>query len=307
MPEPTTSLRPTFRPKITTHRQLVQAYLTTPLTLREVVQRTKLKQQLRRRKAKRKTLEVGVLRRTHVLPETGESLPYALYVPRTAAKSDKPMPLLLALHGLAYTYDWAVGLENLVDYAEANGMLIVSPLGYSEGGWYGAPDLTEGGARSEETRLSEADVWRVLQLAMKEYRIDPRRVYAWGFSMGGGGALHLALQRPTTFRAIGLVAPALGIPPRGTYDGGIPPFYKDEGVDLRSLRHLNVAVVYGTRDRLIDVGITRGLIDDLAEAGVDKVMSVEVEGGRHDCEALVDDGRLERMLDAMLRDFGSAG
>ena len=146
---------------------------------------------------------MGVLRRTHVLPETGESLPYALYVPRAAAKSDKPMPLLLALHGLAYTYDWAVGLENLVDYAEANGMLIVSPLGYSEGGWYGAPDLTEGGARSEETRLSEADVWRVLQLAMKEYRIDPRRVYAWGFSMGGGGALHLARNAQRPFAPLG--------------------------------------------------------------------------------------------------------
>ena len=45
--------------------------------------------------------------------------------------------------------------------------------------------------------------------------------------------------------------------------------------------------------------MTRELVDDLRTAGVARLLQVEVEDGEHDCEALVAEGVLERMLEHM--------
>ena len=70
--------------------------------------------------------------------------------------------------------------------------------------------------------------------------------------------------------------------------------------DLAAIAHLSVAVVYGTRDHAVDAEMTRELVGELRAAGVGKLLAVEVDGGRHDCEALVSEGVLERTLAHML-------
>ena len=130
-------------PSTTTGAQL-QAYLSSPLTLREIVERINHGSRVgkwRTSKRKKKTRKAcpRVERRSYTFEETGEELPYALFVP---SATRGPMPLLLALHGYDYPYDWAMGLDSLLAVAEARGMLVVAPLGYSEYGWYGARDLS---------------------------------------------------------------------------------------------------------------------------------------------------------------------
>ena len=92
--------------------------------------------------------EGRVQHRTHICAESRESIPYALYVPpgydaKTAA------PLLVALHGLFHEYDSLLTSE-LLDLAAEHGMIVVSPLGYTQDGWYGAPDLINGGCTSTQ-------------------------------------------------------------------------------------------------------------------------------------------------------------
>ena len=243
---------------------------------------------------------IQVERRCYRFPETGEELPYALAIPSRALNGGTT-PLLLALHGLHFPYDWALQLEALLTFASQHAMLVVAPLGYSECGWYGAPDLTEGGRRTTETRRSEADVWHVLDLVKAEFAVDPRHIYAWGFSMGGGGALHLALQRPSEFRGIGLVAPAVAAPPM------VPPWILDTAVDLSSISHVAVSILYGTRDRPVPPETTRELIANLKKASGPygrRLLAMEVAGGRHDCESLMDHGRLNKMLCFLLAQGG---
>src|SRR5690606_5613942 len=78
-----------------------------------------------------------VQHRSYVFAPTGETLPYALFVP-PSYRPGQPTPLLVSLHGLGRTYDWLMGYEGFLDYAEEYGFIVVTPLGYSRRGWYGS-------------------------------------------------------------------------------------------------------------------------------------------------------------------------
>jgi len=63
--------------------------------------------------------------------------------------------------------------------------------------------------------LSEQDVMNVLKLTEKAYRVNPKRVYLMGHSMGGGGTLHLGMKYPGRWAALAPIAPAIYRSPRG--------------------------------------------------------------------------------------------
>ena len=207
----------------------------------------------------RKNIEARVQHRAHSFAETGESIPYALYVPPSYDAS-AAAPLLVALHGLFHEYDSLLTRE-LLDLACDQSMIIVAPLGYTQDGWYGAPDLLHGGCSSIKTRRSELDVMRVLRLVRSEFNVNPQRIYCFGFSMGGAGTLHLALRNPNLFAALGLAAPAIGVP------GEIQPFTTKE--KLNALAHVPTIVVQGKLDNPVPVEQTRQLVDDMRQAGMD--------------------------------------
>ena len=87
----------------------------------------------------------------------------------------------------------------------------------------------------------------------EELNIDTTRIYAWGFSMGGAGSLHLALKEPNLFAAIAVVAPAIGVP------GAIPAFVTRE--KLCAISHVPVSVVQGRYDGPVPVEQSRLLTD----------------------------------------------
>jgi len=73
--------------------------------------------------------------RTYVFADTGETLPYAVFVPSSYSKSKKT-PLVLALHGMNGSHRTFMRTA-CVDEAEKNGFLLVGPMGYSSTGSFG--------------------------------------------------------------------------------------------------------------------------------------------------------------------------
>jgi poly(3-hydroxybutyrate) depolymerase len=78
-----------------------------------------------------------VQERTYVFADTGQSIPYALFVP-SSYDATRKWPLIVALHGLGRPYDWMMGYEGMIDLAQRDGFIVVSPLGYHPRGWYGS-------------------------------------------------------------------------------------------------------------------------------------------------------------------------
>jgi predicted esterase len=150
-----------------------------------------------------------VQQRTYRFTDTNEDLPYTLFV-SSKVQRDKPAPLIVALHGLGGDSNFIVR-DRLVDLAEEGGYVVVGPMGYNVGGWYGSPLLTIRGQPAPPPNLSEMsekDVLNVLAMARKEFNIDPNRTYILGHSMGGAGALFLGQKYANQWAAVAAIAPA---------------------------------------------------------------------------------------------------
>lgn len=105
-----------------------------------------------------------------------------------------------------------------IDLAEEGGYIFVAPMGYNVGGWYGSPVITLNGRRGRGpalppppanlAELSERDVLDVLAMVRKDFKVDDKRTYLMGHSMGGAGALFLGAKHAKEWAAIAPIAPA---------------------------------------------------------------------------------------------------
>jgi predicted peptidase len=209
---------------------------------------------------------------TYVFPQTGEEVPYALFVPADY-DSSRQWPLIVALHGLGRPYDWMMGYEGFIDFAELYGYVVVAPLGYHPRGWYGSRGygIPAGAARGDEDlpenlgELSELDVMNVLDIARERFNIDDSRIYLWGHSMGGAGTYHLAARHPDIWAALAVAAPA--------------PL-RDRIGDIDRFRDIPVLVLHGDEDGTVPVDLSRAWVARMRELGMEHVY-VEVAGGDH--------------------------
>lgn len=206
--------------------------------------------------------DARVQHRSYEFPGTGESIPYAVFVP-SSYDSSQSAPLIVALHGFSRTHDWLMGYHGFLDEAEANGYIVATPLGYIRRGWYGSRETAD----KLDGQRSEQDVMNVLQLMQDEFNIDSNRIYLWGHSMGGAGTYHIASENPELFAAIGVVAPA-------------PE--PDAPIDaiLNNIKHLPTFVLHGDEDSVIPVDLTRTWVGKMKELGMQHVY-VEIPGGDH--------------------------
>jgi predicted esterase len=69
--------------------------------------------------------------------ETNEDVPYAVFV-SSKVSSAKKNPLIISLHGLGGSQNTMM-TRNALELAEEGGYIYVGPMGYTPGGWYGAP------------------------------------------------------------------------------------------------------------------------------------------------------------------------
>jgi poly(3-hydroxybutyrate) depolymerase len=225
--------------------------------------------------------------RSYVFPETGEKIQYALFVPSNYDAAKK-WPLIVGLHGAGRPYDWLMGFDGIIDFAQRDGFIMVTPLGYRALGGYGAPRPTtppspasgqpgrtaaEIEARAKEVQslpaniseLSEKDVMNVLEIVRKEFNVDPNRIYLWGHSMGGGGTYHLASTYPDVWAAVAVAAPGRALTPE----------------QLERFKHVPILVLQGDADRTVTVERTRESVAKMQQVGLEHIY-VEIKGGDHD-------------------------
>jgi len=91
------------------------------------------------------TPEKGVEIRKYVFKETGEELPYSVYVSSKIKKGQKA-PLVIALRGYTGTTLTFVR-GTAVDLAEAGGYILVGAIGYNNRAWFGMDPNSRGPGR----------------------------------------------------------------------------------------------------------------------------------------------------------------
>ena len=224
--------------------------------------------------------------RTYHFEDTNEDLPYSLYV-SSKVKKDQKAPLVVTLHGLGAPQTIMMG-KTAIDLAEEAGYILVSPMGYNTGGWYGSPVGTgpgrgkgkgappaadaaakgpgEGAAKGKGfggfgggnqpanlRELSEKDTMNVIAMVRKEFKIDDKRIYVMGHSMGGAGALYLGSKYPKMFAAVAAEAPAA--------------FWQTRKETLQPMKDakIPVMIVHGDIDEVVPVTNSQAWVDAMKE------------------------------------------
>ena len=229
----------------------------------------------------RGSVDARVQQRTYTFADTNEQMPYALFVSSTVTK-DKKNPLIVSLHGLGGDQNTMVR-ESLrsVELAEQGGYILVAPMGYNSGGWYGIPPgpprpvppnataqrgrgaaaprpIIGGTAITDAAKVREAsekDVMTVLDMVRTEFNVDERRIYLMGHSMGGAGTYYLGSKHGRIWAALAPIAPAaMGM----TNDRAkVLQAIKDAGVPM--------LVSMGDSDEAVPVANVRTWVDTMKE------------------------------------------
>ena len=223
----------------------------------------------------------GDQERHYRFEKAGREMPYHLYVPQSYDPK-KGAPLVIALHGYGVNYGFFFSVvKELPALCEKYGFICVAPMGYSPSGWYGAPMSVPGApppgshlpvpqtgtesAQVLERKLSEQDVMNVLDIVRREYKIDTRRTYLMGHSMGGFGAWFLGQKHIDTWAAI---APMSGI-----NDIGLKELH------IKKLARIPVLVAVGEKEA--DTVVTSKKAVAALKAAGGEVAYVEIAGGDH--------------------------
>ena len=133
-----------------------------------------------------------------------EERSYLLHIPPGLDRLH-PVPVVMAFHGWGQepaTMQLETGFDDIADEV---GFLIVYPEGIG-GSWNAG---TCCGYASQENVDEPAFIREILSDLGTIVRVDAKRIYAAGFSNGGGLMYRLACEMPDTFAAIAAVAGAM--------------------------------------------------------------------------------------------------
>ena len=212
----------------------------------------------------------GVYR--HQAETTGCDMTFAVYLPPRA--EDGPVPCLWYLSGLTCTHENAMIKAGAQAWAAEAGLALVFPdtsprgedvaddeaydLGQGAGFYV---DATEA-PWAPHFRMSSYITRELQELVIAEFSIDAEAQGITGHSMGGHGAITLALANPGLYRSLSALAP---IANPAASDWGRKQFAAYLGPDEAGwARHDACALLRGTgwdRDILIDQGAADQFID----------------------------------------------
>jgi predicted peptidase len=212
--------------------------------------------------------------RVYTFPETGESIPYRLFVPVTWTPASR-LPMLVTLRAGTSVDNPYRPPNSLVTEAARRGYIVVTPMGYRplRQPYYGSryriarPGAAEpaAGWTAEDDARAHQDVLNVIELVTKEYNADPARIYLHGQNPSGSGALHLAAAHPGMFKA--LVVSSGPIAPSG---------YPWETLKGRTA----LLVIHGDQDTTNPIEASQQMAAAAKAAGVDATYAT-VPGGTH--------------------------
>jgi poly(3-hydroxybutyrate) depolymerase len=169
----------------------------------------------------------------------GRYQPYGIYIP----DGSEPHGMQLALHGCSANHASLIDQPGMQSqFGDKLNRIIIVPLGRGPYGYY--------------SDISERDVLDVMKDVERNYSIDPDKVFSGGYSMGGYGALRMAMLYPDRFAGMvswvgftgdcfnGTAQPETG---NQCASGGIGNVMNY----VRNLRHIPSALLYMGQDELV--------------------------------------------------------
>ena len=131
----------------------------------------------------------------------GKNRTFIMHVP-SAYKGDKPVPLVIDYHPIGGSGSGEFGSSPYKAKTDPEGVITLYPDGTGKpggmgNGWNVGPCCSN----DDDVKFSYAMIDKLKEIAC----IDPQRIYATGFSMGGGMSNHVACMMSDVFAA---VAPA---------------------------------------------------------------------------------------------------
>jgi len=153
----------------------------------------------------------------HRSAATGSDMRFAVFTPPQV--SNGPVPVLYYLAGLTCTEETFVTKAGALEHAARLGIMLVAPdtsprveLPGDRASWdFGIAagfylDATQA-PWSKHYRMSSYVVNELPAVIAANFRMDPERSGVFGHSMGGHGALTLALKNPQRYRSVSAFAP----------------------------------------------------------------------------------------------------
>ena len=125
---------------------------------------------------------------------------YVTYIPQTAVPGVK-MPLIISFHGGLASPEGQFHLADFRPIADTAGFMVICPA--SKHFFHDARD--NGGI--DDVKFTD----QIITYAIKNYNVDPQRVYVTGISNGGLLASRLACQLSNRLAAVAVVAASMDI------------------------------------------------------------------------------------------------
>lgn len=155
---------------------------------------------------------------THKARETACDMEFSVYMPPNAANA--PVPVLYYLSGLTCTQDNVTTKGGFQRYAAEHGIAVVCPDTSPRGAGYdGEDDDYDFGAGAgfyvDATQAPWSETYRMYSYVSEElpafigsnFSIDTSNAAIFGHSMGGHGALTIALKNPEAYKSVSAYAP----------------------------------------------------------------------------------------------------
>lgn len=187
----------------------------------------------------------------------GKLIPYRLYVPQSYdGKTARPLAVLLhgSLGDERYFFSDLFDPQTVKSEAERRGYLLASVNG--RGRFSGYRDL------------AADDPLEVASAVMRNYQVDPLRIFLAGHSMGGFGTWLVAARKPELFAAIAPMS--AGPPAQGEALTGL----------LEKVKWLPTLVVHGAKDGIVPPEFSRKMVEAAKKAGL-QVTYLEVPDADH--------------------------
>lgn len=216
----------------------------------------------------------GVYR--HASLATGTDMTFAVFVPPQAARG--PVPVLWYLSGLTCTHANVMEKGEYRAAAAERGVMIVCPDTSPRG--EGVPDEPDNwqfgsgaGFYVDATQAPYAANYRMASYVLDElpaliaaqFPADMSRQGIFGHSMGGHGALTLALKNPDRFKSCSAFAPI--VQPM-TADWSRPALEKYLGPDQAAWRAYDATALIADGRRFPELLVDQGTADPFLETGL---------------------------------------